>query len=150
MMTRCSAVRRCRSAEGSTLLLVIFAVLLSAAVLLGTVSAASLYLERKRLFLVADGAALAASQNFALDQVTVDVSDRRLTFRLTNTDVMAGSRAYLSAADAQGVKIMSAVTPDGVTAEVRVASTWHPPVVGIFMPQGIVLEAIGRARGTFF
>ena len=150
MMTRCSAVRRFRRAEGSTLLLVIFAVLLSAAVLLGTVSAASLYLERKRLFLVADGAALAASQNFALDQVTVDVSGGRLTFRLTNTDVMAGSRAYLSAADAQGVKIMSAVTPDGVTAEVRVASTWHPPVVGIFMPQGVRLEAIGRARGTFF
>lgn len=150
MIMRRTAILRCRSADGSTLLFVIFAVLLSVAVLLGTVSAASLYLERKRLFLVADGAALAASQNFALDQVTVDVSAGRLTFRLTNTDVMAGSRAYLSAAGAHGVRLVSAETPDGVTAEVRVASTWHPPVVGIFMPQGIGLEVIGRARGTFF
>jgi len=149
MRTR-TAMRRWRNAEGSTVLLVIFAVLLSVAVLLGTVAASSLYLERKRLFLVADGAALAASQNFALDRVVVDVAQRRLTFRLTNTDVMAGSRAYLAAAGAADVRLVSASTPDGVTAEVRVASMWHPPVVGLFMPEGLRLEATGRARGTFF
>ena len=145
-----SLIARARNAEGSTLLLVIFAVLLAVAVLLGTVAASSLYLERKRLFLLADGAALAASQNFSLQNVAVDIAQRRLTFRLTSMDVLAGSRAYLSAADARGVKIVRASTPDGVTAEVRVASTWHPPVVGFFMPGGVRLEAIARARGTFF
>jgi uncharacterized membrane protein len=141
---------RFRNAEGSTLLLVIFAVLLALAVLLGTVAASSLYIERKRLYLVADGAALAASQNFALDSVAVDIAQRRLTFRLTQKDVVQASRAYLAAADTRGVRLVSASTPDGVTAEVRVASTWHPPVVGFFMPRGIPLEATGRARGTFF
>jgi uncharacterized membrane protein len=128
----------------------ICAVLLALAVVLGTVSASSLYLERKRLFLLADGAALAASQNFALQNVAVDVAQRQLTFRLTTTDVLQGSRAYLTAADARGVRIVSATTPDGVTAEVSVAATWHPPVIGFFMPGGVRLEATARARGTFF
>jgi uncharacterized membrane protein len=141
---------RFRNSEGSTLLLLIFTVLLAVAVLLGTVAASSLYLERKRLFLLADGAALAASQNFALQNVAVDVAQRQLTFRLTTTDVLQGSRAYLTAADARGVRIVSATTPDGVTAEVSVAATWHPPVIGVFMPGGVRLEATARARGTFF
>jgi uncharacterized membrane protein len=145
-----SLIARGRNAEGSTLLLVIFTVLLAVAVLLGTVAASSLYLERKRLFLLADGAALAASQNFALQNVAVDVAQRQLTFRLTTTDVLQGSRAYLTAADARGVRIVSATTPDGVTAEVSVAATWHPPVIGVFMPGGVRLEATARARGTFF
>ena len=149
-MNRRSLIARCRNAEGSTLLLVIFAVLLAVAVLLGTVAASSLYLERKRLFLIADGAALAASQNFALQNVAVDIAQRRLTLRLTTTDVLQGSRAYLTAADARGVRIVSATTPDGVTAEVSVAATWHPPVIGVFMPGGVRLEATARARGTFY
>ena len=149
-MNRGTLIARGRNTEGSTLLLVIFAVLLAVAVLLGTVAASSLYLERKRLFLIADGAALAASQNFSLQNVVVDVAQRRLTFRLTTTDVLQGSRAYLTAADARGVGIVSATTPDGVTAEVSVASTWHPPVIGVFMPGGVRLEATARARGTFF
>jgi uncharacterized membrane protein len=149
-MRGCAVGGRFRNDQGSTLLLVLFAVLLSVSVLLGTVAAASLYLERKRLFLLADGAALAASQNFALDAVAVDIAQRRLTFRLTTTNVVEGSRAYLTAADARGVRLVSATTPDGLTAEVRVESIWHPPVVGLFMPRGVLLEATGRARGTFF
>jgi len=149
-MNTTALIARLRNAEGSTLLLVIFAVLLAVAVLLGTVSASSLYLERKRLLLLADGAALAASQSFALESVAVDVAQRRLTFRLTPTDVAQASRAYLAAADARGVRLVSASAPDGVTAEVRVASVWHPPVVGLFLPRGVALEATGRARGTFF
>lgn len=149
-MNRGSLIARARNTEGSTLLLVIFAVLLAVAVLLGTVAASSLYLERKRLFLLADGAALAASQNFSLQNVAVDSAQRRLTFRLTTTDVLQGSRAYLSGAEARGVRIVTATTPDGVTAEVRVAATWHPPVIGVFMPGGVRLEATARARGTFF
>ena len=149
-MNRGTLIARGRNTEGSTLLLVIFAVLLAVAVLLGTMAASSLYLERKRLFLLADGAALAASQNFALQNVAVDAAQRRLTFGLTSTDVLQGSRAYLTAAEARGVRIVSATTPDGVTAEVSVAVTWHPPVIGVFMSGGVRLEATARARGTFF
>ncbi len=141
---------RWRGSEGSTLLMVIFSVVLALGVLLGTVSASSLYLERKRLFLVADGAALQASQNFALDSVVVDTEARTLTYRLTSQDVVAASRALLSLAGAEGIRLVGATSPDGVTAVVRMASTWHPPVVGIFFPSGIPLEVTAQARGTFF
>ena len=57
--------------EGSSLILIIFAGLIGLAVILGTVAATSLYIERKRLFTVADGAALAAAEAFNLDDVQV-------------------------------------------------------------------------------
>jgi hypothetical protein len=130
--------------------MVIFAVVLALGVLLGTVSASSLYLERKRLFLVADGAALAASQNFALDSVVVDGAAHTLTYRLTAQDVVSASRALLSLAGAEGIRLVGATSPDGVTAIVRMASTWHPPLLGIFFTSGIPLEVTAQARGTFF
>ena len=144
------ALGRMKSAEGSTLLMVIFSVVLSLGVLLGTVSASSLYLERKRLFLVADGAALAASQSFALDSVVVDVAAHTLRYRLTSTDVVSASRAFLRTTDVRGIRLVAATSPDGVTAVVRLSSTWRPPVVGVFFPRGVPLEVTAQARGTFF
>ena len=132
-MTTNRLIIRCRNREGSTLLLVIFAVLLALAVLLGTVSASSLYLERKRLFLVADGAALAASQNFALDSVAVDLAQRRLTFRLTAADVVEASRAYLADAEVRGVRLVSASTPDGAEHEMAVGASGSAGAPGVVL-----------------
>ena len=130
--------------------MVIFSVVLALGVLLGTVSASSLYLERKRLFLVADGAALAASQSFALDSVVVDPTTHTLRYRLTASDVVSASRAFLRTADARGIRLVSATSPDGLTAVVHMTSTWRPPVVGVFFPAGVSLEVSAQARGTFF
>lgn len=130
--------------------MVIFSVVLALGVLLGTVSASSLYLERKRLFLAADGAALAASQNFSLDSVVVNPTTHTLSYRLTAFDVVVASRSFLRTADARGVRLVAATSPDGVTAVVRMSSTWRPPVVGVFFPAGVRLEVTAQARGTFF
>ena len=130
--------------------MVIFSVVLAVGVLLGTISASSLYLERKRLFLVADGAALAASQSFSLDSVVVDATTHTLRYRLTSSDVVSASRSFLRAADARGVRLVAATSPDGVSAVVRLASTWRPPLVGVFFPAGIPLEVTAQARGSFF
>ncbi len=144
------ALDRMKSAEGSTLLMVIFSVVLSLGVLLGTVSASSLYLERKRLFLVADGAALAASQSFTLDSVVVDTAAHALRYRLTSTDVVSASQAFLRTADGRGIRLVAATSPDGATAVVRLSSRWRPPIVGVFFPAGVLLEVTAQARGTFF
>ena len=130
--------------------MVIFSVVLAFGVLLGTVSASSLYLERKRLFLIADGAALAASQSFALDSVVVDTTTHTLRYRLTATDVLSASRAFLRTTEARGIRLTAATSPDGVTAVVRLSSIWRPPVIGVFFPRGVQLEVTAQARGTFF
>lgn len=51
--------------DGSTMPLVIFFGFLSLVLVLLVVAASSLYLERKRLFAVADGAALSGAEAFA-------------------------------------------------------------------------------------
>jgi len=136
--------------QGSVLLMVIFGVALSLAVILGAVSAASLYLERKNLYLLADGAALAASQSFALSSVTVNSSTHELAYRLTDADVWAASRRYLAElSTSRSVKLVSATCPDGQTAVVRLDTVWQPPVVSMFLPQGIRIFATARARGGF-
>jgi hypothetical protein len=130
--------------------MVIFSVVLALAVVLGTVSASSLYLERKRLFVIADGAALAASQSFSLDSVVVDPTTHTLRYHLNSSDVVSASRSFLRAADARGARLVAASSPDGVTAVVRLGSTWRPPLVGVFFPAGIPLEVTAQARGSFF
>jgi len=58
-----------RRDDGSTLPLIFFYSVLSIVLVLGVVAATSLYLERKRLFTLADGAALVGAESFDLDDV---------------------------------------------------------------------------------
>ncbi|MEG0162267.1 MAG: pilus assembly protein TadG-related protein, partial [Aurantimicrobium sp.] len=125
--------------EGSSLILIIFAGLIGLAVILGTVAATSLYIERKRLFTVADGAALAAAEAFNLDDV--QVINGRASITLTSSAVRSETDHYLQlipASESKGVSVVSAVTNDGRSATVSLQKTWHPPVVSIFMPEGMV------------
>lgn len=133
--------------EGSSLILIIFAGLIGLAVVLGTVAATSLYIERKRLFTVADGAALAAAEAFNLDDV--QVVNGRASITLTNTAVRSETVHYLQlipATESKGISVLSAVTNDGRSATVSLQKTWHPPVVSIFMPEGMVLDVTSTAR----
>ena len=133
--------------EGSSLILIIFAGLIGLAVILGTVAATSLYIERKRLFTVADGAALAAAEAFNLDDV--QLINGRASITLTNTAVRSETDHYLQlipATESKGISVLFAVTNDGRSATVSLQKTWHPPVVSIFMPEGIVLDVTSTAR----
>ncbi len=142
-------VRRLRSEEdGSTLLLAIFFGALSLAVVLLVVAATSLYLERKRLFTLADGAALAAAESFPLETVGRGPSGQPRPV-LDDDDVEKAAGDYLenaSPARFQDLRLLGAETPDGRTARVSLTCSWAPPVVSFFAPGGVRLEVSVSAR----
>lgn len=135
--------------EGSILPLAIFFGVLGLAVVLLVVAATSLYLQRERLLTVADGAALAGAEAFPLSEVTVrqDVPHARLR----SSQVRAAAGRYLATATTDGfhaLTLESALSPDGQSARVRIAATWHPPLLSLFVPDGIRLRATSTARSV--
>jgi uncharacterized membrane protein len=145
------AARRLRQAEeGSTLLLTIFYGFLALMVVLIVVAATSLYVERKKLFTLADGAALAGAESFALDAVAIGAGD--LHAALTSAEVHAAAAGYLAAAPQTGVEdlvLTRADTVDGQSATVTVQAWWRPPVVTLFVPDGLPLQVTAVARSVF-
>lgn len=126
--------------EGSVLLLTLgYAVLALVAVLICT-AATSLYLAQKRLDAVADAAALAAADGFELT-----IADGEPVASLSDADVREQAELMVAQIGG-GATLVSAVTPDGVSARVTVAGTWHPPVVTLFVPDGLALEATATSR----
>lgn len=135
--------------EGSSLILIIFAGLIGLAVILGSVAATSLYIERKRLFTVADGAALAAAEAFNLDDV--QLINGRASITLNDSAVRNEAQRYLQIIplnDSAGITVVSAQTIDGRSATVNLKKTWHPPVISIFMPEGMNLNVTATARSV--
>lgn len=133
--------------EGSSLILIIFAGLIGLAVIIGTMAATSLYIERKRLFTVADGAALAAAESFNLDDV--QVVNGKASVTLTDSAVNAETLHYLQLIpvnESRGVSVLSATTIDGRSATVTLQKWWKPPVVSIFMPEGLKIDVTSTAR----
>lgn len=139
-------LRRCARAggpaddEGSVLILTLgYAVLALVAILICT-AATSLYLAQKRIDAVADAAALAAADGFEL---TVVADEPVAT--LTDAGVRAQAESMVVEIGG-GAVLVSAMTPDGVSARVTVAGTWHPPVVTLFVPEGVALQATATSR----
>lgn len=140
-----------RDDRGSILPLIAgFGTLALAAVLLVS-AATSLYLERMRLYTLADGAALAAAESFELASVRVAASGA-LRPRLTDPEVLTAARDYLAQAPSsrlEQLRLVAATTPDGLSARVTVAAAWVPPVVSIVVPEGIPLQVTATSRSVF-
>ena len=126
--------------EGSVLLLTLGYAVLAIAVILLCADATSLYLAQKRLDSLADAAALAAADGFTL----VIVGDEPVA-TLTD-DAVAGQASAIVDAVGGGAALISARTPDGVSARVTVANTWHPPVLTLFVPDGVALQSTATSR----
>ena len=126
--------------EGSVLLLTLGYALLTIAAILVCVDATSLYLAQKRLDSLADAAALAGADGFALAVV-----DDEPVASLTGDAVRAQADAIVVAVGG-GAVLLSAGTEDGVSARVTVADTWRPPVLTIFVPDGVALQATATSR----
>jgi len=143
-------LRDVRGEEGSILPLTIFYGFLSLVLILLVVAATSLYFERKRLFTLADGAALAGAEAFALDDVSLASGGPRPQLR--STEVAAAVRGYLAAApnDVGSLAVERAVTPDGRSATVELSGYWRPPVLTVFVPEGFRIEVTAVARSVFF
>lgn len=126
--------------EGSILLLTLGYAVLALVAILVCVSATSLYLAQKRLDSLADAAALAGADGFALtlagDEVRAD---------LKSDDVFRQASEIVDVAGT-GATLVSAGTPDGQSARVTVASVWHPPLASMFVPDGVALEATATSR----
>lgn len=126
--------------EGSILILTLGYAVLAIAVILVCVDATSLYLAQKRLDAVADAAALAGADGFVL---VVDSGEPRA--ELTDDGVREQADALVADVGA-GATVIDAGTPDGVSARVTVADTWRPPIIALFVPDGVALEATATSR----
>jgi uncharacterized membrane protein len=126
--------------EGSILILTLGYAVLAIAVILVCVDATSLYLAQKRLDALADAAALAGADGFTL---VVTAGDPRA--ELTDEGVHEQADALVGDVGG-GAVVVDAGTPDGVSARVTVADTWRPPVIALFVPDGVALEATATSR----
>jgi len=134
--------------DGSTLPLVIGFGALGLIVALLVAAASSLYLERKQLLILADGAALVGAEAFDLADVTVG-GDGRLRVELAPEDVEREVRAYLDGApigDFEGLVLEEATSPDGRSATVAISAFWRPPVLTLFVHEGLRIEVGATAR----
>ncbi len=139
-----------RDDRGSMLPLVCFYGALALVVTLVVASATSLYLERKRLFTLADGAALVGAESFELDDVAMTPDGPRPT--LTDSAVRMAVRDYLASNPIgrfEALELDEALTHDGRSAEVTVSAIWRPPVVALFVPEGLRIDATAVSRTVF-
>lgn len=128
-----------RDDDGSVLLLTIGYALLALVLVFVCVDATSLYLTQKRTQAAADAAALAGADGF-----TLEVRDGEPRAQLTDAGVREQAEALIEVDG--GVRLISAVTPDGVSARVTVSATWHPPISSVFVPAGVALDATATSR----
>lgn len=141
---------RLRDDTGSTLPLVAGFGALALALVLVAAAASSLYLERKQLFTLADGAALVGAEAFDLGDVRF--AGGRPGVRLDPADVLRDVRGFLAAAPNGGfddLVLEEATTTDGESATVTLSAVWRPPVVTVFFPDGLRIEATATARAVF-
>ena len=114
---------------------------------LGVVGASSLLVERQRLYSLADGAAVFASENF--DPALVSRVNSRPRAPLTSNRVRQSASEFLqrvSSGGLDGVLVESAHTPDGWHAEVTLSSVWSPPLVSEFFPDSLRIRVEARAQ----
>ncbi|MDQ0575846.1 pilus assembly protein TadG-related protein [Agromyces albus] len=148
-------IRRIRGAldrddeRGSTLLLTIFYCFLGLSLVMVVVSATSLYLERKRLFTLADGAALAGAEAWSLDTVRID--DDRLSLELDSAGVSEAVVEYLgdAARSLEDVSVIRAASDDGQSATVTLRGVWYAPVHTELVPVAVPIEVTATARSVF-
>ena len=140
-------MKRFHDDRGSVLLLIIGMTALALALVVAGMDATSLYLERKRLFTIADGAALVAAQSFdaslALTEGRPRLSDDSVT--RVATDYLR----HLSPDAHHSATLGVAQTPDAKTAVVQMRSVWHPPIISVFLPNGLELSVTARARTVY-
>lgn len=132
--------------RGSTLPLVVIYSMIALALLLVVTAASSLYLERKRLLTLADGAALVGAESFDLAAVTV--TDDSVRPRLTDQRVRSAVEEYLRHLPSRfdSLRLEEAAAPDSRTALVGLSAVWRPPVISAFVPEGIRIEVTAEAR----
>lgn len=125
---------------GSVLLLALGYALLAIALILVATTATDLYIAQKRLDSLADSASLAGADGF-----TVEVEGDVVRAQLTDAGVREQATALLDGMPGRA-ELVAATAPDGVSARVTLTADWHPPIVSLFVPDGVSLEATATSR----
>lgn len=131
-------------------MLTVFYGFLGLVLILLVVAATSLYLERKRLFTLADGAALVGAEAFDLADVESTPAGHRPT--LDPGAVAAAVSDYLAdnpIGDFEALTLEQASTTDGLSATVTLSAMWRPPIVSLLVPEGLRIEVTAVARSVF-
>ncbi|NEM90538.1 pilus assembly protein TadG-related protein [Galbitalea soli] len=135
--------------HGSTLPLTAFFCALALTVVLLVAGATSLYLERKRLFTVADGAALAAAETFRLTDVPHGPVTPSAPLRSDRVDSVVRELLRHSAPmSLPGLRVVRAEAIGG-SASVTLSAWWRPPIVSPILGRGIRIEVTSVARSVF-
>ena len=135
---------------GSLLPLTIFFGFLALLLVLLVTAASSLYLERQRLFTLADGAAIAGAEGFRLSDVAPTAVGVRAT--LNSAEVASAVDGYLAATpnDFDTMRVEQAGTVDGRSCTVILSAFWRPPVLTLFVPAGLRIEVSAVGRSVFW
>lgn len=134
-----------RADEGSiTPLTIGFAAIALALILLAALIT-DVWLAQRKLFALADSAALAAAESFD----PAPTSDP--TIILTDGGVTAAAQSYLSMVEVPArysTVDIAGRSPDGLSAEVTLRVTYVPALLSPFAPTWIDLEASATVRGA--
>jgi uncharacterized membrane protein len=138
-----------RGEEGQVAVLIIGFVAISLLVLTVVMAASAVYIERKKLLSVADGAALAAADTFTL--ADVEAGKGAPVPRLSDGAVHSAVQRYLAETGAAGRFNGLAVSggtgsPESRTAHVVLSAVVHPPVVSFLLPEGVPITVFSDAR----
>jgi len=138
--------------DGQVGVLIIGYLLLTLLVLAVVLAASAVYLGHTRLLSVADGAALAAADNFTIDTgAPIDTGGQARQPVLDAGSVRSSVEGYLERTGA-GQRFTSLAvdastgTPDGRTAQVVLTAVVRPPLVTVLVPEGIPITATADAR----
>ncbi len=131
--------------RGSILPLVAGFGALCLALVLIVVSATSLYLERKRLFSVADAAALAGAEAFGAEPGSSGPA-------LTSDAVESAVEEYLAIAPQtfESLRIEHAGALDATSSTVSLSAIWHPPILSAFVPDGLRIDVTSTGRTIYY
>ncbi|HEU5222087.1 MAG TPA: pilus assembly protein TadG-related protein [Candidatus Lumbricidophila sp.] len=137
-----------RDESGSTMLLTILFAVVTIALVLVVASTASLYIERKRLYSLADATALVAAEQWQ-DASTAVVNDH-LEFHLDPPAMRSAAAEYLARAATRlrAPQLVAVQTRDGQTAEVTLRSVWRAPFGLDFLPLAVPIEVTTTARAV--
>ena len=136
----------CTADRGSMLPLVAGLLALCGVTVVGIIDSTDLALARTQLQSTADLAALVGAESF--DPRRAQFDGQTLQIRLTNRGVRRAATAFVRDAT-DGVRLVTATTPDGVTAQVSVRTNWTPPLGSLFFPTSLPIEASASARLVF-
>ncbi|WP_019157916.1 pilus assembly protein TadG-related protein [Brevibacterium senegalense] len=140
-----SLCRAERSDEGSITPLTIGFASIALALILLAALITDVWLAHRKLFALADSAALAAAESF--DPAPTEEPG----ILLTDDGVSTSARAYLNAVDVSprysDVRLVGS-SPDGLSAHVDLRATYTPVLLSPFSATWIELEASATVRGA--